>query len=418
MSTYLAYTSAATGHLFPLVPGLLELQQRGHTVHLRAPAEHIDDVRAAGVRNVEALDPRIAAVEATDYKATSPKERLTRGLEDLMGRGSYELAQLRADIEAIGPDALLVDLNAYGACVGAVASGLPWATVQPTLLAYPQKDIPPFGLGLRPLVGPVGRLRNRVLNRMIVSMYSKAMMPGVNRLRAEAGLPQLAHIIDHVAAPDRLLILTGEPLEYPRTGLPSFIRFVGHQRFDPPAEAPAWLQEDGDPWVLVTCSTEYQGDEELARAAIEALRDEPVRVIATMADAHGAELPSAPNARVERFVPHGPVLERAAAVVCHGGMGIVQKSIAAGVPLAVVPFGRDQPEVARRVVEAGAGVMLPLKKLSPERLRHAVREAIGRRAPARAAGARLAQAGGPARFADEAEDLVGSRDAANVLAAA
>jgi UDP:flavonoid glycosyltransferase YjiC (YdhE family) len=72
--------------------------------------------------------------------------------------------------------------------------------------------------------------------------------------------------------------------------------------------------------------------------------------------------------RVERFVAHGPVLERAAAVVTHSGMGIVQKAIAAGVPIAAVPFGRDQPEVARRVVEAGAGVQLRTKDLSPEEL--------------------------------------------------
>jgi UDP:flavonoid glycosyltransferase YjiC (YdhE family) len=143
------------------------------------------------------------------------------------------------------------------------------------------------------------------------------------------------------------------------------VRFVGAQSWDPPAPEPEWLREPGEPWVLVTCSTEYQGDEALAAAAIDALRGEPVRVVVTLADAHGAELPSAPNARVERFVPHGPVLERAAAVVCHGGMGIVQKSIARGVPVVAVPFGRDQPEVARRVVESGAGVALRAKRLTP-----------------------------------------------------
>lgn len=77
---------------------------------------------------------------------------------------------------------------------------------------------------------------------------------------------------------------------------------------------------------------------------IDALRDQPVRVVVTAADAHGQALPTAANARVERFVPHGVVLEHAAAVVCHGGMGIVQKSIAAGVPLVVVPFGRPPGE--------------------------------------------------------------------------
>jgi hypothetical protein len=45
-----------------------------------------------------------------------------------------------------------------------------------------------------------------------------------------------------------------------------------------------------------------------------------------------------------------------------------------------------------------------------------VREAIGRRTGAQAAGARLRASGGPARFADEAEELAGSRAATLVAA--
>lgn len=54
---------------------------------------------------------------------------------------------------------------------------------------------------------------------------------------------------------------------------------VGFQTWDAPAEAPAYLSEPGDPWVLVTCLTDYQGDEDLARVAAEALRGEPYRVL-------------------------------------------------------------------------------------------------------------------------------------------
>ena len=407
MSTFLAFTSPAAGHTFPLVPGLLALQERGHAVHLRTAPNLVDTVRAAGLC-VESVDPRIPAIAARDYEAKSPQERLTRGLENLMERGPYEAEELRRAIEATRPDVLLVDMNAYGAVVGAEASGLPWATTQPTLLAYPDDDVPPYGLGLRPARGPLGRVRDRVLTRAIVRMYGKAMLPGINRLRRDAGLNELGHVIEHVEAPQRLIVLTGEPLEYPRKHVPGFVRFVGAGLWDPRAATPDWLLEEGDPWVLVTCSTEYQGDEALAAAAIEGLRDEPVRVVVTMADAYGASLPVAANARVERFVPHGPLLARAAAVVSHGGMGIVQKSVAAGVPLAVVPFGRDQPEVGRRVVECGAGVMLSAKRLTPARLRGAVREAIARKSGAEAAGARLRAAGGPERFADEAEELAGA----------
>jgi MGT family glycosyltransferase len=131
-----------------------------------------------------------------------------------------------------------------------------------------------------------------------------------------------------------------------------------------------------------------------------------VRVILTLADAYDTvDLPPAPNIRVERFVAHGPVLEHAAAVVTHSGMGIVQKAVAAGVPIVAVPFGRDQPEVARRVVEAGAGVRLPARKLTPERLRAAVRQAMTMRPAAQAAGARLRAAGGAQRFVDAVEEL-------------
>jgi MGT family glycosyltransferase len=418
MSTFYAYTSPAAGHLFPEIPGLLELQARGHVVHLRTAPSLVDAARAAGLRHVEPVDPRVLGLAAADHEARTPKERLTRGLENLIRRGPIEMQQFAGDVSALRPDVLLTDMNAYGAVVAAEATRLPWASVQPTLLAYPQDDVPPFGFGLKPMRGPVGRARNRVLNRLAVGMYSKAMVPGINGLRADAGLAPLGDPLEHVLRPDRLLVLTGQPLEYPRVGLPGMIRHVGPQIWEPEAATPDWLLEEGDPWVLVTCSTEYQGDEVLARAAIEGLRDERVRVVVTMADAYGADLPSAPNARVERFVPHGPVLERAAAVVSHGGMGVVQKAMTAGVPVAAVPFGRDQPEVARRVVEAGAGVSLPARRLTPERLRAAVRAAIGMRLGARAAGAALRASGGPARFADEAEELTAAPAAVREAVAA
>ena len=241
------------------------------------------------------------------------------------------------------------------------------------------------------------------------------MLPKLNELRAAAGLRALTSPLEQMLAPDRIITMTGDPLEYPRTDAHEKVRFVGGQLWDPPADHGdlAWLDEPGDPWVLVTCSTDYQADERLALTAVEALRHEPVRVVLTLADAYDTvTLPPAPNVRVERFVPHGPVLERAAAVVCHGGMGIVQKALAAGVPIAAVPFGRDQPEVARRVVEAGAGALLPARRLTPERLRAAVRTALAMREAAEAAGARLRAAGGGERFADAAEELVEKPDLA------
>ena len=111
------------------------------------------------------------------------------------------------------------------------------------------------------------------------------------------------------------------------------------------------------------------------------------------------------NARVERLLPHGPLLGEAACVVCHGGMGITQKALAAGVPVCVVPFGRDQLEVARHVEQAGAGTRLVPGRLAPERFRRAVREAIGRAPGARLVAESFRRAGGARAAADAIEEL-------------
>ena len=407
MARILAYVVPAAGHLFPFVPGLQELQRRGHHVHVRTGEKLLATAREAGL-DVSPADPGIAAIEVTDYAEGKDTDKLRKGLHDMLRRGPLERADLERAIAEQDPDVILVDSLAYGATVAAEASGRPWAYVLPSLLPLPGKGIPPYGLGMKPMRGPLGRARDVVLSKLVERLYARSMLPRLNALRAEAGLRELRSPLEHLLSADRLIILTGEPLEYPRSDLPAKVRMVGAQLWDPPTARTdlAWLDEPGDPWVLVTCSTDYQADEQLAVNAVDALRDEPVRVVLTLADAYDTvTLPPAPNVRVERFVPHGPVLERAAAVVCHSGMGIVQKAIAAGVPIAAVPFGRDQPEVARRVIEAGAGVQLRTKHLTPERLRATVRAAIAMRPQAEAASRRLRAAGGGARFADAAEEL-------------
>jgi len=115
--------------------------------------------------------------------------------------------------------------------------------------------------------------------------------------------------------------------------------------------------------LLVTTSSEFQDDARLVKVALEALAEEPVAVLATLPAGDPARARAPANARVERFIPHRPVLDPAACAVTHGGMGATQKALAHGVPVCAVPFGRDQLEVARRVAVAGAGTRLPARHL-------------------------------------------------------
>ena len=90
-------------------------------------------------------------------------------------------------------------------------------------------------------------------------------------------------------------------------------------------------------------------------------------------------------------------------------MGITQKALAAGVPVCVVPFGRDQFEVARHVEVAYAGTRLSAGRLRPDRLRASVREATTKKSGAYRIAAAFAAAGGPRAALDSLEDLLEER---------
>jgi len=233
------------------------------------------------------------------------------------------------------------------------------------------------------------------------------MRPWINDLRAGYGLPPVRSSDDFFRRPDRILVTTAEPFEYPHPDWEPQLRMIGATAWEPETEAPAWLAEIEGPVVLVTTSSEYQADEALVSTALEALADEPYTVVATMpAGLKETRVPG--NARLEEFVPHGPVLDRAVVAVTHGGMGATQKALARGIPVCVVPFGRDQLEVAARVVASDSGTRLSPRRLSSPSLRTKVREAITKTAGAQRVAQGYVAAGGAAAGADVVEESLGA----------
>jgi MGT family glycosyltransferase len=379
MSRILAYTSPALGHLFPMTPLLLELRSRGHHVHVRTLDGQVDRMESLGLE-ASAVDPRIETVENVDWKAGNARAALASVVSTFVARGEYDAPDLEQAIADQRPDLLIVDINAWGASVAAEASGLPFVTFSPYTPPIRSVGTPPFGPGFKPLPGPLGRLRDGLLRPLVMGAAEKAMAPGIAKLRAARGLPPVASADEFFRRSPLMLVTTAEPFEYHHDDWGADIRMIGASAWEPPGELPgeleSWLGSVDRPLVVVTTSSEFQDDGVLVRTALEALADEPVQVVATMPAGVPADLVVPANARVERFLPHGPLLERASVAVTHGGMGATQKALAHGVPVCAVPFGRDQLEVARRVEVSGSGTRLPARKLDAERLRTAVRQAM------------------------------------------
>lgn len=405
MARILAYTSPARGHLFPITPVLDELRARGHEVAVRTLASEVGRMAGRGF-DARPIAPKLETIEHDDFRARGPQGAIKRALDVFADRAPHDAADLRRAIDEERPDALLVDIQAWGGLAVAEAWGGPWASWCPYPLPVPSRDAPPFGPGFAPARGPLGRLRDRALAPVIVGGFERQVMPRLTEVRRAQGLPAVDGFADAMLRAPALLYLTAEPFEYPRSDWPPSVRMIGPLPWEPPAEPPAWLDEIDRPIVLVTTSSEFQDDGRLVEVALEALRDEPVHVVATLPAQEAAGFSPPPNARVETFVPHGPILERAVCAITHGGMGATQKALARGVPVCAVPFGRDQLEVARRVEVAGAGTRLSARRLRPDRLLAAVRGARDRADGARRIADAFARAGGAPAGADALEALL------------
>ena len=400
VAVILAYGSPALGHLYPLAALLGELADRNHQVHLRTLAGGVDAMRGTVV-HTEAVDPRIEAIVGRDWQARNALGVLKSSIDVLCRRAVIEVDDLRCAIAEVKPDVVIVDANCWGAMSAAEASEIPWLVFSPFTPYLRSRATPPFGPGLRPLPGLIGEIRNGVMRPIVRYLFDRPVLPPINTIRAGLGVPRVNSVDGLMRRAPLLLAVGGEPFEYPHPDWGDAVHLIGACVFEPsPAAYPSWIAGIDRPIVLVNTSSIAQRDAKLGHIALQALADEPVHVIATFPAGVPRGLPQTSNATVCQFLHHSLVLDRAICVISHGGMGTTVKALDRGVPVCVVPFARDQAEVARRVQVARCGTRLPAKRLTAARLRVAVRETTSMADGARRVAAGFAATGGVARGAD------------------
>ena len=80
----------------------------------------------------DAIDPRIEALAHDDWKASNPRAALKMAVDMFCRRAAYEVSDVTDAVTATRPDALLVDINTWGAMSAADAGDIPWAVPLPT----------------------------------------------------------------------------------------------------------------------------------------------------------------------------------------------------------------------------------------------------------------------------------------------
>jgi len=417
-----AYLFALTdggGTVPPEVGAVRRLVERGHRVRVLAEDSMAPEVRATGAT----LLPWVHGPNRPDRDpANDPlKDWQARGLlAQARDIGDHVIAgpapgvarDVLAAVDDERPDLVVTSVFAFGAMMAAQSRGVPFDVLIPNVYALPEPGRTPFGAGLRPARGPLGRARDRALTAASTRTFDRYTLARLQALHTGLGLGPLAHAWEQMRAARRQLVMTSPAFDLPGP-LPRNARYVGPVLDDPSwADGAPWSPPPGDdPLVLVALSSTFQDQAALLRRIVAALRDLPVRGLVTTGQGlDPGEVPGAPNVRVVAAAPHAAVLAEATLVVTHGGHGTLLKALVAGCPVVVLPHGRDQGDNAVRVTLRGAGVAIP-RRSSAGRVRRAVRRVLDDPAYARAAaalGAAVAHDAEHGTLVAELEDLDGA----------
>lgn len=388
------------GGAFPPELGVVRrLVDRGHEVRVMGDPTLEDQTHAAGASfaawdrapHRTSADPCEDVVK--DWEVTNPLTGLQRMRDRLIvGPAAAMAADTAEQVASYCPDALLADYFMFGAMIAGQAAGLPVTALMPNIWALPVRGVPPLAGGFPLARGPVGRARDATLVSITNRIFARGL-PTLNAVRAEHQLPPLTSLYDQVLTADRILVLTSPTFDYAAPFVPDNARYVGPV-LDDPSWARPWTPpptDDDGPLVLVALSSTFQDQGALIQRILDAMAPLPGHAILTTGPAvDPATLNPPGNVEVLPSAPHGPILERARAVITHCGHGTTLKALAAGVPLVCIPMGRDQDDTAARVVHHGAGL-----RLRPSASVDAIRDAtvqILERDEYRSAAGRLAMA--------------------------
>ncbi|TKK83940.1 oleandomycin glycosyltransferase [Herbidospora galbida] len=380
MSTVAFVNLAMHGHVNPTLPVVAELVRRGHSVSYHTSP--------AFARSVEATGAGVRLYTGGDRPLPGPPMPLT--LLDGLARTTVELLpSVVADLREIRPDLVVHGAACPWGAVAACELGVPAAALF-TTFAFDRRTPSPTRASWDLLASAVARPAN-----------------AWGYLRSRWGLRRLPLLdLANVRQPLNL-VFTSRAFQPGAGSFDRSYRFVGPSLGARPPDPSFPADRLRAPVLYASLGTVFDGGSRLLRTFATALAPLGGTVVVSTGATDPAALGPLPgNVLARRFVPQPEVLARAALFVTHGGMNSVNEAMYAGVPMLVVPQGADQPLVARRVVELGAGLSIRTRDASEEAVRALARRVLGEPGFRVAADAlRVAQreAGGYPRAADEIE---------------
>lgn len=373
------------GNVPPLIAALRGLVARGHDVRLiadvsmkaeaieagarfqpwtRAPNRPDRSAASCFVRDRDIADPIAAFRQWSDRIFVGPARDYALDILDALAAEPADLM--------IGSDLL------FGGMLAAEVSRLPLVLLAANISLSPLPGHPPFGPGFQPAGNAAERARDAEVAVAGEALWNQAL-PALNAARAHFGLAPLTRVLDQTASAGRCLLATSPSFDFPVARMPDHVRYIG-----PLLEEPSWAVASGYstngngalPTALVSFSTTHQGQDEILRRIVAALGQLPISAVVTLGKALEQLAIEAPgNVEILGSASHEAILPSAQVVVTHGGHGTVLRALRHGVPLVVMPMGRDQNDNAARVEYHRVGIRLD-PAASPSDIARAVQDVL------------------------------------------
>ncbi|MCK1390752.1 glycosyltransferase family 1 protein [Bradyrhizobium sp. 1] len=351
------------GNLSPMLTAARRLHRKGHCIRLMADPAMRSEVEASGFEFVTwRRAPTGVAADPVDV--SDMQDFLRRAIFD---PAALYAADIRAEIGRVPTDAVLVLDVLFGAALGAEASGVPFALLSPHVSLRPLPGMPPVTSGLSQPRTPEQRAEVDAANARQAETLN-AFLPGLNRARADLGLPLLTDVFDLFDRADRLLLATSQAFDFQADALPDNFRYVGplldvpnwSRSLQTEAWRAPWSARPGRPRALIACSTGAQGQRDMFQRMIDAMGAVEIDALATAGpNLDVADLRAPNNVHLIRGAPHDLVMKDVSMVISQGGHGTTIRSLINGLPQLILPMGRDQAANAARIEAKGAGLQLP-----------------------------------------------------------
>jgi len=418
-------TIGSSGDIHPYIAVGRELLRRGHAVEMLVNPHYEQRVRAEGLgyRPLGTEEQFLRVLHHPDLANQSRSPGLI--IRELIGetvRPTFD-ATLAA-IREFRPDVVLRHHISLGSrwvceregvpCITGVLAPIFWLNPRDRVVYRSwQWEQPPLW---------VARLRIRLGRWVMRFMFDRAL----NRERRALGLPPASDQFKAETLPaSRVLGLWSAHFRGPQEGDPASGRICGFAFFDAAAghkaghdKLGAFLDDCGSsgesPLVFTLGTSVVHHHAGFYDTAAEVCRRLGRRGLLLTGKAEYAPRRLPPEVQAVPYAPFSLVLQRAAAVVHHGGVGTTGQCLRAGVPTVIVPFANDEFDNARRAKLLGTSVTLHTHRLSIEGLCAAMRrvlesDAIAERAEA--LGRRIRAEDGAAAAADEVEAVASSQHA-------